>query len=108
MDGGGVAPAPGRFAAVGTQTFDGAGNFSTTNYISVDGGIGLFSFSGTYTVNPDCTGAGTAHFPGGITSSIYFVLVENGKHLYTISLDPGSVITGVFTKVVGSHSDEEL
>jgi len=37
----------------------------------------------------------------------YFVLVENEKTFYTISLDPGSVITGVFTKVVESHSDEE-
>jgi hypothetical protein len=107
IDGSGVAPAPGRFAAVGTQTFDGAGNFSATNYISVDGGVGLFSFSGTYTVNSDCTGVMTAHFPGGVTSSNYFVLVENEKTFYTISLDPGSVITGVFTKVVESHSDEE-
>lgn len=107
IDGSNVAPAPGKFAAVGIQTFDGVGNFSATNYISVDGGVGLFSFTGTYTVNSDCTGVMTAHFLGGITSSNYFVLVQDGKQFYTISLDPGSVITGVFTKIAELHSDEE-
>jgi hypothetical protein len=33
--------------------------------------------------------------------------VEVEKYLYTISPDPGSVIIGVFTKVIESHSDEE-
>jgi hypothetical protein len=39
------------------------------------------------------------------TSTVYFVIVES-ETAYSISLDPGSVITGVFTKVV-PHSDEE-
>jgi hypothetical protein len=106
IDGGSVPPAPGKFAAVGTQSFDGAGNFTATNYISVDGVLGLYSFTGTYTLNPDCTGVATAHFAGGMTSSMYFVLVENGNRIYTISLDPGNIITGVFTKMAQSHSDE--
>ena len=107
IDGAGITPAPGRFAAVGTQTFDGAGNFSATNYISVEGVIGLYSFTGTYTVNSDCTGVATAHFAGGMTSTMYFVIVESENRIYSISLDPGTVITGVFTKVVAPHSDEE-
>jgi hypothetical protein len=105
IDGSNVTPAPGKIAAVGTQSFDGAGNFSATNYLSLNGVVGLYSFTGTYTVNPDCTGIVTAHFAGGITSSMYFVLVENGSRLYSISVDPGSIVTGVYTKVE-SHSDE--
>ena len=68
---------------------------------------GLFSFSGTYTVNSDFIGCCDSSLTRGITSSTYFVLVEDEKYLYTISPDPGLVIIGVFTKVIESHSDEE-
>jgi len=99
MDGS-IPPGPVNFAAVGIQTFDAAGNFATTNTISVGGAIGLrYSFSGIYTLDPDCTGVMTAHFPGGITSTSYFVMLPNGKQLYTIGADPGSVTTGVFTRM---------
>jgi hypothetical protein len=37
----------------------------------------------------------------------YFALVRDEKQFYTISLDPGSVITGVFRKITESHSEEE-
>jgi hypothetical protein len=106
IDGSSAAAAPGKFAAVGTQAFDGAGNFSATNYISVNGALGLYSFAGTYTLNSDCTGVATARFPGGMTSSMYMVLVENGDRIYSMSLDAGSIITGVFTRVAELHSDE--
>lgn len=88
------------------QTFDGAGNFTASNYISVNGVLGLYSFTGTYTLAADCTGVAVAHFPGGMTSSQYFVVVDHAKSLYSLSLDPGSIITGVFTRVGELHSEE--
>jgi hypothetical protein len=97
MDG---ANGPAHFAAVGVQTFDGHGNFSTVNTISIDGNVipGI-AFTGTYTVNADCTGSGTANFGPGSTSVVNFVIVDSGKQIYTISADPGSTFTGVFTRL---------
>ena len=91
---------PGHFAAVGVQTFDGHGNFSTVNTISVDGNVipGI-AFTGTYSVNADCTGTGTANFGPGSTSVVNFVVVDSGKQIYSISADPGSSFTGVFTRL---------
>jgi hypothetical protein len=45
------------FAAVGKESYDGQGNFQLTGTASFNGTIyrGL-SGTGTYTVNPDCTG----------------------------------------------------
>jgi len=95
----GSNPGTTGFAAVGLQTFDGRGGFSTVNTISVGGSIGAGdAFTGTYIVNPDCSGTMTADFGGGFTSTGYFVATQNGKQLYTIMTDPGSVVTGVFTK----------
>lgn len=42
--------------AVGTITFDAAGNVSGKATSSLNGNISTETFSGTYTVNPDCTG----------------------------------------------------
>lgn len=45
------------FTTVGTQTFDGAGRFTAKNALAMGPEITRdFTFRGTYTVNPDCTG----------------------------------------------------
>src|SRR6516164_9161351 len=53
-----VTPAArsGPFAEVGTQTFDGKGATITTFTASGNGNMFQTTFTGTYTVNPDCTG----------------------------------------------------
>jgi len=91
---------PARFAAVGVQNFDGHGNFSTVNTISIDGTViqGI-SFTGTYTVNADCTGSMTANFGPGASSVMNFVVVDGGKQLYSITADPGAVVTGAFIRM---------
>jgi hypothetical protein len=57
-----ILPNPAGFpegpaATVGIQTFDGQGNWVTTNHsLMVNGQVSTgVSLSGTYTVNPDCT-----------------------------------------------------
>lgn len=56
----GTGPVP--IAAVGRITLDAAGNASGTESRSVGGGFADETFTGTYAVNPDCTGSATVNF----------------------------------------------
>src|SRR4051812_33378420 len=50
-------PFAGPFAEVGLQNFDGNGNTSGTATLSANGNIVPITFTGSYSVNPDCTGS---------------------------------------------------
>jgi len=91
------APAPAQpFAIVGTQTFDGNGDFTAAGTVSLNGKIMPVTLAGTYTVNPDCTGTFTAHIsPVGITTNLFFVIDDNRKELQVIQTDSGVVVTGI-------------
>ena len=56
----GTGPAP--IAAVGRAVLDDTGNVTGTESRSVGGGFADETFTGTYTVNPDCTGTTTLAF----------------------------------------------
>jgi len=56
-----VEPAVGPFTAVGHVTFTDHGTFSGAQTTSIAGTIVEETIDGTYTVNPDCTGDGTAN-----------------------------------------------
>ena len=86
----------GPFAGVGTQTFDGNGTTTATATQSQNGNIRQVTITGTYTVNPDCTGTLTLlASPGGFTSHFYFVIDDTGNELLAICTDPGVVLTRV-------------
>jgi len=83
------------FTTLGVQTFDGAGRFTAKNTIAIGSEITRdFTFTGTYTVNPDCTGTMTADF-----GRLYFVIVSNGDELLVMSLDPGNNWSGLFKRL---------
>lgn len=96
------APPPfaGPFAEVGRQTFDGNGNTSGAGTLSANGNPQKVTVSGTYTVNPDCTGSMTLNVaPLGLTSHLDFVIDNDGLQIRTISTDPGvAVETRVYTR----------
>ncbi len=56
----GAGPVP--IAAVGKAALDATGNVSGTESRSVGGGFADETFTGTYTVNADCTGTATIAF----------------------------------------------
>ena len=76
-------------AGVGTVTFDGSGNLSLFETVSFGGKVAPLTTSGTYTVNPDCTGSlhavNAAH--------LNFVVVHKGREILAINTDPGRVAT---------------
>jgi hypothetical protein len=89
----------GPVADVGVIAFDGDGGVSQTTTVSLNGMImpNRTSISGSYVVNPDCTGDFSLTLPGPagpITSTSHFVIVDNGEELQTINTGAGRVLAG--------------
>jgi len=88
------SPAPASlFAGVNLETFDGKGTITATGFASLDGNGAPQTETGTYTVNPDCTGTYEVQIsPGGFTAHAFFVIDDGGNELQIIVTDPGTVI----------------
>ena len=89
----------GPIGEVGTQTFDGVGGTTATATLSSNGTIVPLTITGTYAVNPDCTGTFTLQIAPGIASHFFFVIANNGASYQAICLDPIAVITRVGTRL---------
>jgi hypothetical protein len=50
--------------------------------------------SGTYTVNPDCTGTKTISFPDQRDIHAQFVVSQSGNKLHFVNIDPGTSLSG--------------
>ena len=86
----------GPFAEAGTQVFDGRGGTTAAVTLSQNGNILPVSITGTYTVNPDCTGTFTLQVsPIDVTVHVFFVIDDSGNGFQAIETDPGLVITRV-------------
>jgi hypothetical protein len=81
--------APLAFAGVNVDTFDGNGNLTITGTSSVAGSIMPGTLTGTYRVNPDCTG--TYAIPA-LPLHAFFVIDESGDELQIIITDSSNVI----------------
>ncbi len=87
------------FADVGVATFDGEGNLFGSETFSLGGRIGQRTFSGPYTVNPNCTGSTTLTFsPGGAVLQFDFVVDAHAKEVRVIDKTAGNVVTFVLRK----------
>jgi hypothetical protein len=95
----------GPFAAVGRIVFDGNGNLQLTATTSIIGFIIPGSlFTGTYTVNRDCTG--TMRFATGSSHGVPtfdIVSTPGGRHISIIQTNTGTVITGKAIRL--DHND---
>ena len=94
----GVPIAPGSpLRGVALTHFDGRGNLSQVDHVVVAGltpeQIGAPHWtpgSGTYQVNPDCTGTAVINIPGNPLSplNLYFVVIKRGKEMSEMPLMP--------------------
>jgi hypothetical protein len=93
-----VLPAPiSAFIPVaggGVVTFDGNGNLSISETVSLGGQILPLTLSGSYTVNTDCTGSITT--ANGV--HLKTVIVRNGREILAVNTDPGRVAVDNFIK----------
>jgi hypothetical protein len=81
-------------AEAGVYTFDGAGQFSTTNTISVGGQIIPRNATGTYSVNADCTGS--VNIKNGATFD--FGLTRSAKDMRFVVTTPTVAVMGTMTR----------
>lgn len=101
----GTIPSVGDVAAVGTFTADVSGNLSGRQTRSIAGDVAEETFTGTFTVNSDCTGTDVIQvYEGGIlvrTSTLKLVYEQNGRAARAIFqqllLPNGAVLHTVLT-----------
>jgi len=89
-----ASPAPGapivEGRGVGIRFFDGQGNFTEVSSVK---GVNTPAavdnrFSGTYRINPDCTGTAFLLVPGMPAAEFRFVVVKKGKEMFFTLVDP--------------------
>ena len=98
----GAAQVPLRSVAL--THFDGRGNVSQVDHAVVDGmtpPVDWTPATGTYKVNPDCTGESELNIPGNPASplSIRFVIADDGNSLLSVLSEPGTAITSKSTRL---------
>ena len=84
----------GPTAGSGVITFDGTGQMSDADTLSLNGTIIPRTLTGTYTVQANCTGSVTLEVSTGDLFHLAFVSVDSGRELRFIQTDAGTVITG--------------
>lgn len=84
-------PAP--FGEVNIATFNGAGSLSGSAVVNI-GGVVLnpVTFTGTYTVNSDCTGTDTVFTGVGVTLHNSIVVIGGGRRFISTQTDPWAVV----------------
>ena len=82
-----------------TIHFDGRGHESGSSTTSINGFSFEDTFTGTYHVNPDCTGSASNTFTSGGSDHVNFVIVERGNQVKFFSADPGFVFAGTMDRM---------
>lgn len=95
----------GPFAGVNVDSFDGRGKLTISGVSSVNGSVSQGTSTGTYQVNPDCTGTYTVKDSSGDTFDAFFVISDNGNQLRIVITDPGTVINCIARKQFPGERD---
>ena len=96
----------GQQVGVALATYDGNGNFTQIDTVTIAGNV-VSDFThtpatGTYTVNSDCTGTFTINFTDGRPTVVTnFVLVDNGNEIDSVVISAGGAQGILATSSVG-------
>jgi hypothetical protein len=85
------------YAVAGQTKLDGLGHISGSQTESSGGVIFSGLVTGTYTVNPDCTGSATTSFHG-LSAHTNFVIVNGDNSILAIETDAGFIVTTAIAK----------
>lgn len=84
--------------AVGVASSDAAGNLSGSETYSFDGSIIRHKFTGTYTVNSDCTGTATLNYSDNTVIHFDIVILNDAKEINAVQTDSGWIYSGTLKK----------
>jgi hypothetical protein len=90
-------------AGAGRIVFDGRGGLSGKEWDSTNGVQESLTFTGSYSIQPDCTGTATLVNSNGRTDHIKLGLIEGGQEFNFTVTDPGVVLTGQVSRQGISH-----
>jgi hypothetical protein len=91
---------PVHFAFSGKDQYNGDGTMTGVYSLSDNGTLSHHvSYSGTYTVNPDCTGAFTTKDENGVVQHADLFFGHDGDEVSFVLTDPGFVDSGVERRV---------
>lgn len=92
-------------AGISISTNDGEGNSTGFDAVGVNGNTvpGWRPTSGTYTVNPDCTGTATGVIPGMPDLHTQFIISQSGNTMHYVVMNPGFATAGDSERVFTSH-----
>ena len=95
------SPAPGLVRGLVMQNFDGRGNSRGVDFVTLNGvpeGSDWRPITGTYDVNPDCTGTGEIHFNDGSPPlKLRLLVVDGGRQV--MSIVEGNPVGSMGTRV---------
>lgn len=80
---------------IAKTTFDGKGNLTGVDAVADNGNLapGWRPSTGTYSVNPDCTGTQTISIPGLPDLHLQFIVAQSGNTIHQVVIDPGFATT---------------
>jgi hypothetical protein len=80
---------------IAKQTFDGRGNLTQLDAVATNGNLapGWRPGTGTYSVNPDCTGTQTIVMPGLSDLHLQIIVAQGGNTIHQVVIDPGLATT---------------
>ena len=86
-------------AGAGRMVADGKGGVTGADTFSLDGTISRRTYTGTYSMNADCTGSMVLQVPG-TTGAAHgdIVAVNNAREINFIQTDPNVIFSGVFKR----------
>jgi hypothetical protein len=90
-------------AGAGRIVFDGKGGLSGMEWDSTNGVQETVTVTGSYSVQPDCTGTATLANSNGRTDHIRIGVTEGGQEFNFTVTDPGVVLTGQTSRQGISH-----
>lgn len=91
--------APFPFGEAGIITLNGKGQHSGKTTVNLGGVVLQPAFTGTYTVNPDCTGTITLESNAGFVLHDAIVVTRGGRATVEVETDPFTVITRTLEKI---------